>query len=273
MIDSRRSLLVTCLGLSLWAAPAYAQDDATAKKVPDPKVTARLAEFSKHIRAKKFARDDDAIGIVDELLQRWESLHPKNRAGFLKALSAVFKGKKRKADNQRLYIAASAALGAIGAAGEKGAAKILVGNFDKKPFSNRDWVSLRERMLENIGKAADEKQIKFLTKAATRDPDARIKAAAGKALRYYAASSQQVRKAQIVKILLRDYARIEAGAQANANPGDSTVQTRRATLRAIADPWNTTLQAMTGAQDPNTAAEWQKWWNKNKAKNWDKNRK
>ncbi len=38
---------------------------------------------------------------------------------------------------------------------------------------------------------------------------------------------------------------------------------------AVSDPWNTTLQALT-KQHLRSANDWNKFWNKNKQKNWDK---
>ena len=54
----------------------------------------------------------------------------------------------------------------------------------------------------------------------------------------------------------------EAGGRQNFGP-----QNAQALLRAIRGPWNGTLRKLTG-QSFDSGAEWQNWWNKNKARRW-----
>ncbi len=273
-MNGTRPLLTALSALLFVSAPLLAQKDASAKKLPNPEVAKKLKEFSTAIKDKKFKRDSVATGIIDELLQDFEEMHPKDKESFTKSLGSVFKGRntRRKADNPGLFRAAVFALGDMGSKDQKtapAASKILVTAYGKKPFSKKQWMGLRENMLENVGKTKDVKQKDFLVDEATRSPHDGIKAAAGKAIRYYAELKLGERKV-IFKKLLRNYAKVEDQSTKNIDPGDMAVQTAKRTLQKIADPWNTTLAALTG-EEFRTAERWQRFWNKNKDKNWDKN--
>ena len=43
------------------------------------------------------------------------------------------------------------------------------------------------------------------------------------------------------------------------------------TLDAILAPWNASLSALTGQEFAN-GSDWQRWFNKNKSRNWDRDR-
>jgi len=249
-------LITSCL----LAAPAWAQKEAAStKKSRDPKIAEQLKDFKAALAEKKFLGDDRAIGIIDTLLEAWPEMHPKDRKDSLKAIEKVFKGKKRKPGTPALYQAAVVALGSMG----PDSGKILAKIYDRPPFGNkpRDWISMRELVLESAGRSKDEKQIKFLLDEATRGYEDRIKAAAGKALGQFAESDFKVRK-EIVSKLLVDYGRIEGDTKSNQF-NDPQVITRKRTLGAIADPWNRTLSRLTGQQF-RTSEEWYAWYNKHK---------
>lgn len=259
----RPSLLLAALALLV--VPLHAQDDKEAKK-PDPEVAAKLETFTEAVKKdKKFERDQEAIGIIDELLKIYPDMHPKDQRDFLRALDSVFTPRHRKPELPSLYKATVFALGEI-----KGpdAAGILVKYIDRKPFDDKDWLSLQEDMLENIGRCHDEKQIDYLTKKAKQDPTDGIKRAAGKALRHFEDLELPVRK-EIFSDLLIYYAKIEGDSKSSLDTGDAVVATAKRTYAAIADPWNQTLAALSG-QSFRTAEEWQHWYNKNKndAKAW-----
>lgn len=250
------SALVLVLGAAL-----AAQEDGDKK--PDPEVQAKIKEFEKAIADRKMERDQEAVGMIDELLKNYADLHEKDQRSFIKALDKVFKQRPRKPENQGLYKATVTALGTIG--GDV-PAKILVSAYKNKAFDDDEWLSFREEILENIGLTKDERQIDFLLDRATRDPVDGVKRGAGKALRHFRESDQKVRKDIFSKLLI-DYAKIEGDAHGSLDPGDAVAQTRQRTLKAIADPWNETLSALSGAQH-RTAVDWQSWWNDNKHEDW-----
>lgn len=241
-------------------------DEAGAKKKPDPEVAAQLKLFKGAISEKDSAGDERAIEIIDRLLPEAAEMYPKDRQNFIKALHSVFKGRKRDPGEPALYKASVVALGSMGP--ETG--KTLTSIYEKAPFGTkpRDWVAMRESILENIGRTRDEKQAKFLLDTATRAHEDRIKAAAGKALGYYEGSKFAFRR-DLVKKLVVDYGRIEGDTKSNQLE-DPNVITRKRTLAAISDPWNETLARLTG-QRFRTCEEWNHWFNKNKnkVKNWD----
>lgn len=252
------------LAFAFTALPLCCQEDE--KKEPDPEVAEKLDVFEDAIRERDFSRDREAVGIVDELLQKHqEGMHPKDEKDVLEAFRKVFRQKPRKPSQPQLYEATVAALGEIGG---PYASRILVEIVDRKPFDDEEWLAFRERVYEAIGKTEDERQIDFLVKAATRSPIDGVKRAAGKALRHFEGSDLKIRK-DIFKDLLTNYGKIEGDAKSSLDPGDSLVATRKRTLAAIADSWNETLGALSG-QSFRTAEEWYKWYNdhKNDPKAW-----
>jgi hypothetical protein len=257
----KRSSLVLVL-----AAIACAQEPATAKK-PDGKLAADIKKFNECLQDKKFARDAEAVTILDQSLhQAYEAATDKDKAEIVKALAKVWEAKQRPPDQKALYNATAATLGRMGKEG----GKVLVKTYEGGKFKDKEWISLRADMLRNLGKCKDEANIKFLTERARRDIDDPIMAAAGEALGNYEGSSQAVRK-EIVKELLIKYGEVHGGSKKNLDPGDLEVARFKATLQAISEPWNTALGRLTG-QNFREADEWRDWWNKNKAEDWDKNK-
>ncbi len=260
------SKVVLC-GLLFAMGVAAQADEAGAKKKPDPEVAAQLKMFKSALSEKDFTGDERAIEIIDRLLPAAAEMHPKDRQNFIKTLHTVFRGRKRDPGEPALYKATVVALGSLGP--ESG--RTLKNIYEKAPFGTkpRDWVTMRELVLENLGKASDEKQAKFLLDEATRGHEDRIKAAAGKALGNYEESDFAFRR-DLVKKLLVDYGRIEGDTKSNQLE-DPNVITRKRTLAAISDPWNEALARLTG-QRFRTAEEWTHWFNKNKTdkESWSK---
>ena len=260
MTSVRAPSLISALVAFLLAVPGFAQDEEPVKpEKPDPAVAEKLKELDRAVGDRKFEHDGEAVNMIDELQQQYEGMHEKDQRAVLKSLRGVFSAKKRKPDNPGLYVATVFALGKIGGSD---AARILVSLVDKAPFEDKDWLSFQEHVLENVGATKDERQVSFLVKKATRGPEDEVKYAAGKALRYFEDLPLDKRQ-EIFKDLLIDYERIEGDANANLDPGDATVATRKRTLAKIRDAWNGTLGAMSG-QACGTAVEWRKWWNDNK---------
>jgi len=247
------------LAVALLGLPALAQDPA--KEIEqDPALPEKLKTFDEAVRDRKMERDQEAVGIIDELLsQHQEGMHPKDEQSFLKSLEKVFTARPRKPDHPQLYAASVAALGKIGG---PVSSRILVKLVDRKPFPDQDWTNLREQMFENIGRTKDERQVDFLRKRAVNDPVDQVKKAAGGALRHFEGSDLRLRQT-VFKELLVEYGRIYGDAHSSLDPGDALVATRKRTLNAIADTWNQTLAALSG-QSFRTAEEWQHWWNKHK---------
>ena len=139
---------------------------------------------------------------------------------------------------------------------------------DKKRFGDKEWRSLRADMLKSLGKTKDLNYVKFLTDEARKNIEDTLMAAAGEALAEFADADLKTRK-EISKVLIKKFANIYENANANLDSGDLQRKTWEDRYKAVADPWNTTLKKLT-KQRLRTPNDWQKFYNKNKAKNWDK---
>ena len=248
------------------SSPVAAQTSRASRPSQASKaVLEQVKTLEAAIKDRKFAREKEAIDHIDELLGRYDSLHEKSQRKFVGALKNVYRAKKRKPTNAAIYVATAAALGEVG--GSDGF-KVLKGAWNNKAFSKRkEWASLQDQLLEAIGKTGDKNALVLLLDEASDAHEDGIKLAAGRALRHFSEHTFKQRKL-IVKELIQAFTNIENGARDNLNQ-DPTVETRKRTLRAIADPWNQTLAEMTG-ESFRTAAEWRSWWNdyKNKPKKW-----
>lgn len=234
------------------------------KPVPDKEVAEKTAQLKKIAADKKFREDDRGVDLIDALMLKQQAgMIAKDEQLVIKTLDGVMnKGKVRPADKAKLYGAAAEALGRHGSAGAKSL---------KKAYSNKSrfkakqmWVPLRERLLRNIGRAKDEKDVKFLLDEANRNPESALQAAAGEALGNFEESKQKVRK-QIVKSLLVTFGALSERASQGGTSIDS--QNAKDRLAALSGKWTKTLQKLTG-QNFVTFREWQTWNNKNKNKKW-----
>lgn len=253
----------------VWTTPVLlAQPDpkpAAAK--PDPEIKAKLGEFKELIKDRKGAKDAEAIKIIDGVLTRFEKLHPKDKKDFAKALYEPLKDRrvKRKPVDCKLFKASIVALGKTGSDGSK----YLKSAFeDKRRFGDDEWLSLRAEMLKSLGKTKDLRYVKFLKDEALKNIHDTLMAAAGAALGEFEDAELKVRK-DIAKDLIRKFANIYQNANANLDPGDLQRKTWEDRLKAVSDPWNTTLRKLT-KQHLRTPNDWQRFYNKNKAKDWDK---
>jgi len=255
--------------MGLVALPGVAQKDASADKIPDnPEIEAKLDSLAEVIKDKKAgrdngARDDEAVTLIDELVQLFrDGVSKGDRKDLVKGLSQVYRANPvRDPQNLKIYRAASAALAELG--GPESAIVMRKVYEAKKPFpDHRDWVNMREALLKAIGKTKDEGHAKFLYDEASRAHEDTIKAAAGEALGNYAEAPFPLRQ-EIVNKMLIEFGRQESKATP-IDPGNQEAQNARATLRAIADRWMTTMGKLTG-QNFRTYQDWNTWYNKNKS--------
>lgn len=262
----RRSFLFL-MALVPFAVGVVAQEPEAESK-PEIDVKEVLGELRKAAFDRKAARDTEAIGLVDRLLQAFEKLDAKQKASVRKALGEILTSKKvkRTKDQTGLYVAAAAALGRMGPE----AARELWKAFKSSKFKKREWVTLRAVFLKHIGRTKDPRSIKPLIERARRDPEDAIMAAAGEALGNYEEFPEKVRK-DVVKNLIIRYGQVYAESRKNLDPGDPIVQRAKERLAQISQPWNETLRKLTG-KDLRTAEEWQRFWNKHKNDRWDKGR-
>ncbi|MDP6930485.1 MAG: hypothetical protein QF412_12365 [Planctomycetota bacterium] len=259
---------VVSLLLATITAGLTCQKDVAAERAFDVKEA--LKQFKDAVNDRKATKDQEAIGIIDSFLMEkgYATFAKKEQSDVRKALSSALTSTRvrREPEQKGVFVAAAVALGTMG----KDGAKELVKAYKATKFKKKEWVSMRAVILKQVGKTKDVTQSKFLLDEATRAPEDPIMVAAGEALGGYQGEPQKIRK-DLAKKLIVKYGQVYGNAHANLDPADPVRQRFMQTLAAIASPWNTTLGRLT-SQDYRTAPEWQKYWNKNKSKNWDKDR-
>ncbi len=253
--------------IPFWLAPVLPAQPKPGPAKPDPEVKAKLDEFKGLIRDRKGAKDSEAIQIIDGVLVRFDKLHDKDKKAFAKAVYEPLKDSriKRKAMDCKLF---EAAVVALGKTGKEGSAYLKKAFEDKKRFGDDEWLSLRATMLKNLGKTKDVKYVKFLTDEALRNIKDNLMAAAGEALGEFEDASLDLRK-EICHDLIKKFVTIYENANANLDTGSLLRKTWEDRYKAVSDPWNNTLKKLT-KQHLRTPSDWQRFYNKNKEKNWDK---
>jgi hypothetical protein len=250
------------LGLAL-AAPIAAQEEpATPRKEPDPQVESDIKEFRKAILDSKMEKDTEATVFLNKWLQGYATMHAKDQKAVVQAMSEVFTKAKRRPENQwNLYRATATALGRMSDDG----AKVLKLAFEDEKFRKVEWVALRADLIYNLGHTGAMSMWKYVLDVALADPEDQVMAKAGQGLGFYAAADIKVRR-EIAKRLIKRLNEIH-GAAKTLDLGDATAQTKAKTYAAISEPWNTTLEKLTGEKH-RTPQAWEHWWNKNKDADW-----
>ena len=236
-------------------------------KKPDPEVSAKLKDFKKLIGDRKGAKDGQAIEIIDELNQKYPSMHPKDQDKFAKEVSVLITSNKYKREPTQdgIYRTTIKVLSLMGTNGSKYLHKAF-GN--KAKFKDKEWLGLRGDILEHLGRTKDEKFVDFLLDVALKDPNDILMAKAGGALRHFE-GLKLVKRKDIAKELIKKFANIYDNANKNIDPGDLNAATWRQRLAQVSDPWNTALQKLT-KQNYRSPNDWTKFWNKHKDDDWDK---
>jgi hypothetical protein len=253
----------------LLAAPTQAAPVAPAsapparsyeEEVPDkrPEVEQLCDELKGHV-GKGGAADQEAVAVVDKLLQEYKASGPKDRASIVAALSKNFEAKRRENEHgvrdNRIYRASAVALGQMGSDATKSILK-WIGHKDHK----KD-VPVQSDLIHSLGKTKDKTAVPELIKL-LEHKDAPLVGAAANALGEFADAPQDVRKKAfegLLKVLM------SAKGAKDSNLTDMIAKERYDT---IASPILTGLIRLSKHEerDPD---KWQNWWNKNKGGNWD----
>lgn len=240
-----------------WASPAPAlQDDEVPDKREDIK---ELLETLKDHVKERGREDREAIAIIDQLLQEYEQLGPKDRGAVVKALGKTLEAKRQDQDdgtaNNNLYRAAAVALGEMGPESVKTLTSWIG---DKR---HRQDLILQRDLILALGKTKDEKGIRTLEDILSHH-EASLQASSAEALANYAEAELKTRK-DIFESILKVLTAAKNDTDSNIN--DIIARERYDTISAS---MITTLQALSGHNE-RKPEEWQRWWNKNKKKNWD----
>ena len=239
---------------------ASSQDDEEEQK-PDKRQEIKdlLAQFKAHVK-KRGKEDDQAVGVIDQLVKEFPESGPKDQKAIVAALEKCFKEKRKALEDgspdNRLFLAAAVAMGYMGEL----AAKPLAGLVDHKNL--RHDLDLQRRILLSLGKTKSDKYVKVLMDT-LKHHEPRMQAYAAEALASYAGKPQKLRKQvfeEVLKILMGVRAQVDVDTQGS----DLVAQDR---WSVISGPMTTTLRALSG-EEIRDAHEWQSWWNKNKKKDW-----
>lgn len=261
-------LSVTLLAALAGHGPS-AQD--TPKLRRDPELKEAVDTLAKALKDRKLSRDAEASALIERLGTSYgEDLHAKDTTMIEKAIAKVFVSGPVRPPQATLYRAAADALGKMG---EKGA-QALQKAHDSRRFPNKpEWSEMRAHLLQNIGKTKTPRAARFLAERVARASHDEELAAAGAALVNFAEADQKLRK-ELVKELVRKLGGLESTAalpviNQPGQPQFNGAATAQRTLNKVKRPWLRSLTALAKTKHPN-GTEWQRWYNKNKARNWDK---
>ena len=241
-------------------APLLAVQD---EELPDerPEIAEMIDRFDDLI-GERGEKDAEAITVIDQLLQEYPKSGPKDRDDIVDALGGALEERRQELEegvpDNRLYIASAVALGEMG----EPAAKTIAKYIGHK--RHRDDLQLQRQLVLSLGKTKSEKHADDLADLLVHK-DAILVAAAAEAMANYADSEQKLRKdltEEIIKVLMTVKGRMDSDA--------NDIEARQR-YDAIAAPMVTSLQTLTG-HDERVPEEWQRWWNKNKKEDWDRER-
>ncbi|MCY2960894.1 MAG: HEAT repeat domain-containing protein [Planctomycetota bacterium] len=254
-------LIVLCTVPAAAAEAAVsAPSRAFVEDVPDkrPEVEKLCEDMKTHV-AKGGAADQDAVAVVDKLLQEYKNSGPKDRAAIVTALSKNFEAKRRENEagvrDNRIFRASAVAMGQMGSDATKAITK-WIGAKD-----HRKDIPVQSDLIHALGKTKDKTALPDLI-GLLEHKDAPLVGAAADALAEFADSDLDTRKKGfegMLKVLM------SAKGAKDSNVNDGIARDRYDT---IASPIITSLTRLS-KHDERDPDKWQNWWNKNKAKNWD----
>lgn len=244
---------------ALPAAPASRpQDDAPEEEPEDEReeIEALIEQLKQHAN-QRGKEDQEAVAVIDALLQEFGASGPKDRAAIVKALDKCFTEKRPEEEGGRqnqLYLAAATALGEMAPE----SVDVLLSWIDHKDH-RRDMALQRVLILE-AGSSVSPKAHKELLRL-LKHHQAQIQAAAAEALASYGSSDLHLRKEAFEQLLLL---MMDVKGQKDSNPLDTIARDR---WDVIAGPIITSMQKLSGHDERDPQA-WLSWWNKNKKGDW-----
>ena len=241
-------------------APVAAQAPVPAAN-PDkrPEVEKLIEKLEGHMR-KEGKEDQDAVGVIDSMLQEFPKSGPKDRQAIVKVLSKCFEQRRMVPEgqppNNKLFVGAAVALGQMGPE----SVDVLTTWIGAKNLK-KDLV-VQHQLIKSLGKTKDSKGLKVLKDMLNHKENALISAAA-EALGEFATADLATRK-DVFEALLKCV--MEAKGFRDTNPENTTARDK---YDVIAAPIITSLGKLS-KHDEREPEKWQSWWNKNKKADWDK---
>ena len=202
--------------------------------------------------------DQEAIAVIDVLLQEYPRSGPKDKAAIVKALDKCFKEKRPEQEGGRqnqLFLAAATALGEMAPE----SVDALVGWIDHK--THRRDLALQRVLILKAGSTKSPKALKEIVKL-LKHHEAQMQSAAAEALGNFDDCELKLRK-ETFETLLKTMMNVKG--QVDTDPTDTIARQR---WDVISAPIITSLQALSG-QELRAPQEWLHWWNKNKKADWD----
>lgn len=234
------------------------QDDEKPDKRPEVKEL--LDQLDAHAK-KRGEEDQQAIAVVDQLVQEFAKSGLKDREDIAEGIADCLKEKRQETDgvpDNKLYIACATALGQMGPE----SVPELIGWIGHK--QHRKDIELQRRLILSLGQTRHEKAVEPLIDLLV-DKTPSIQAAAAEALGNFdreAGFDSDARK-NIFEEVLKVVTSVKN--QVDADVNDLIARER---YDAIAASMVTTLSELSGHDERDPSA-WTHWWNKNKREDWD----
>jgi hypothetical protein len=248
-------------------APAVAQEpEETPPPDERPEIAERLEQLADLLKDRKGERDEEAIGLVDQLLSEFEASGPKDREAIVEGVGECLEVRRNPSEdgtpNQALQRAAAVALGRMGPE----SAAVLVAHVDHKAL--REAEEAHADVLRSVGRVQAPKGVKPLLEMLGHDSFV-LQGAAAQALGSYVDAEQKVRKdifEQLLKTIIPLQDTLDTGDQASADYEET-----RKRYDAISTSIAGAMEALTGQQAGDFRA-WNRWWNDHKKDDWDAGR-
>lgn len=213
----------------------------------------------------KEGNDERAVTLINQMPTIFGNLTKSEQAKLVKALEKCL-GKRRKEEDNRLFIAVVEIFAKMGEPGQKATAKALRNkNVSKRP----EVLCAAVRSLGSHGKTTYIKPLQeYLV-----NQEATVVAAAADAFGFYDKAADKYRKV-IVKELLKSYTAIQSnampdvqGGRVQRQPGQPVRRPDEKRLNAVKGSFEASLKKLTG-ESHSGSFSWMQWYNKNKKKRW-----
>lgn len=232
------------------------QDEVFPDKRPDVKEW--LAELKGHV-GKRGAEDREAIALIEKLVEEFQVSGKKDRAAIVKGVAKCIEARRKELQedvpDNALKLAVAKALGAMGPE----SVRSLSSWVDHKKV--RGNLELQRRLVISLGQTKDEDATKVLLDMLDHH-EMSIVGAAAEALGQFSELELKVRK-KLFQELLKSLMSVKS--KKDVIPPDTIAQQW---WNAVSAPLMTAMTALSGNKAKNPE-EWQRFWNKNKKKNWD----
>jgi hypothetical protein len=244
--------------LSSYVHPSILGDD---EDVLDsrPHVKALKEQLFAHTK-KRGEEDGEAIQIITLLSTEFKRSGPKDKKTIIAEITRAMRVTRRTARDgtrsRQLVLKGAEVLGRFGPDSVDALIRLATDR------NHKDDNEVRVAILTALGKTKDKKAVKVLTKELD-ESQARVQAGAAEALGEFAHLKYKERKA-IFEDLLKLLMSAQADHQSDPNGTASADRWRR-----VPSPCQRSMAKLSGTNE-GSANNWQRWWNKNKNRNWDK---